>query len=236
MAEETLGDLVKDAKKGKGIVLPSGHAEAYMDIPDSILRARQDVINEIYDFAQQFEGHEENDLEEEVEYIDPLSLPVSEYLDFFAAMEKVWDKSESETDELSKIHWIKRRRLLNVQSSIGEDAERVAEALLYAIADKVADDDPKLARLIGKLEGDLEGERRAEDSEDDAVTGYARNVSSPGSAQTNAIYNMVEAEESEEEAESIRVKDTKKIFDHIKPILEDLHLKESLEEWISFSN
>lgn len=229
----TLGEALEKPKSGFRL----GSAERFIDIQAPLYDKQENefVRNRVYAFACHFEGHEENNLNEDGDYVDPLDTPLQDALDFFSAGKKIWDQTEEQLSELSILNPVKKGRLTSLQTSVGEDMERVAEAIVLSVADKVAETDAKLAKMVGKLEGSLDQERDAEEGNENAVTTYALSASNP-SASTPAIIGMAGASDIEERAERKRVKLTKDIVDAVAPQLTELNLLDHVNEWISFSN
>lgn len=209
MSLETLGESLDFVIGGKSAVVHSPSAKGFMEMPVQIATDHDAVIDGIYAFAGQFVGHEGNELKDE-KHIDPMSIPLQKYLDFYAAVDTIYVMANTESERASFIQFVRKHQLEEVRQSIGEDAERVSEALLISIGEKLSASDPALAKLMGKLEAQLDAETDAEDAHSNATTAYALNATS--SNPTPSIIAMGQASDAEEDAEARRVSTTNKIF------------------------
>ena len=200
-----------------------GNGNKFITLPESLATETDSkmVRDKIYSFAKQFEGHEVNNLDEnENEYKDPLDIPLQSYLDFFDASEKIWNKIKKELHELSILDISKKKNLEKLKTSISEDTERVAEALVTSIAEKIAEKDHQVARLLGRLEGILDSESILNDLNDNIV--YPTDLGT--------------AEEFVEEAKKNRSKATNELIKGISPTLSELNLLDPIQEWIMYSD
>lgn len=240
MASENLRNVIMNAQSGQPSILPSPSATRYIEsvkIPQTgIRRNRKEVINGIWNFTQHFEGHENNAQQDKSEIWDPLEVPISNYLDFFAAAEQIYTNSKNETSELHFWNPGKKKQLRNIRNNIGEDAERVAEALVYSIADLLSDSNPMLARLLGKLDSSLDIERLAEGAHDTSTMVWASSTGSALQNQNAALIGMVSTGDNESRTENKRVRNTNAIVDEISPILKEMNLYDPIKEWVGFSN
>lgn len=215
-----------------------GSAERFIDIQAPLYTKGEYnfVRNRVYSFACNFRGHEANSLNEHHDYVDPLEIPLNDVLDFFDAGKKIWGQSEAELSGLKFYNRIKKRRLISLQNSVNEDMERVAEAIVLAVADKAAETDPKLAKVVGRLEESIDYERGAEEANHDAVTAYAQSTFNSPTSSTAAIIGIDRAERIERKAERKRVELTKDVMEAVTNQLNDLNLFEAVNDWVFISN
>lgn len=243
--KESLGELLDAViKEDKSAGFVKGYPDKFFVLPGEFWKKtkepdgktrKQTVIDEYYTFANRFEGHEADVSQTKDKYENPLDYPLQDYLDYFASAQKALDDCDTEFDNTKRYQIFKRNSLNEIRQSIGEDTERVAEALLHAIAEKVAENNPKVARLLGKLEGNLAAEGMAEENETEEVGNYVRKVSQP-TTMAAAITDYTDAIDDQEWAEMQRVETTRKLCEALSPVLKDTGLFDPINDWYEFSN
>lgn len=203
---------------------------------EEMFERREGVEEAIYDFARNFAGFYESELDNEPE---PVLNPAAEvsadtYRLFFNKASEAWGRCEEKIQETGFIEGLgKDGKLKDTQESIAEDASRVAEAIVMSVASNVADDEPSFSRLLSRLDMAVQIENHDEDEQDRAMIDYASSGGSPPSVQMNHVMDIALTGASEGEAEDERVDLMQKVYKKVKPILEFHGLLKPMEEWLS---